>query len=197
MKILIHFKKQQLEKFLSLLVKVNEDYINKNFELKDNLKTLFDDIQTYYQQIGDSTNESNISQLKIYFETSLFGIDPVKLEKIKVGRRIIVNKSAFHCLSELNIILGESHQIAIGILKTSSEAISQIIFSAIQSKLLNNKDLISSDSIEKIEKLWKSLTSNEQVALLDKRLKLEILPQDIYFILDDMFEKIRMENNND
>ncbi len=196
MQILVHFKKQQLERFTSLLIEANESYIKKSFQLNEDLTALLNNIQTYYQQIGDSMNESNVSQLKIYFQTALSGIDPIKLEKVKSGRRSIANIAAFHCLSELNMILGASLQIVIEILNTASETISQIILSAMQSKLLNNQDIIQSDTIEKSETLWSSLRSNEQVMLVEKKLRLELLPQDIYIIADQIFEKIKVTDDD-
>lgn len=195
MLILVHLKKQRLEAFTASLVETNELYISKSFQLNDDLISLLNNIQSYYQQIGESTNESNISQLKIYFETALSGIDPIKFERVKTGKRSMINTAAFYCLSELNLILGSSLQSAIDILKSASDTISQIIFSAIQSKLIDDQELTLSDSVEKAEILWLKLNSNKQVALLEKRLKLEILPQDIYLIVDQVIEKIKVPNH--
>ncbi len=195
MQVLVHYKKQQLEKFISALVELNELDISKSYDLSKSLADNMNTAQNYFQQIGDSTNESTLSQLKIYLETALSGIDPIKLEKVKIGRRANITIAAFHCLTELNNVFRSSLITVNETLTKSTETLNQLVLSALQAKLITEKDLIESDSIEKITIVWQNLTTNEQIRLVEKKLKMELLPQDIYLLVDQIFEKIKNQKS--
>ena len=53
------------------------------------------------------------------------------------------------------------------------------------------QDLIEADTLDKVTVLWENLASNEQIRLVEKKLKLDLLLQDIYLLLDQIFDKIK------
>lgn len=193
MQVLAHFKKQQLEKFIQSLVGLNELYIAKSYDLSEGLIDFMNTVQDHFKQIGDSNNEATLSQLKIHLDTALAGIDPFKLEKVKTGRRTNVTITAFHCLTELKHVFQSSLSTVNDTLSKNTETLNQLVLSALQAKLITEKDLIESDSIEKIISIWKNLTEHEQIRLVETKLKMELTPQDIYLLLDQIFDNIKKQ----
>ncbi|MFB9057784.1 hypothetical protein ACFFU9_13640 [Mariniflexile ostreae] len=191
MTVLIHFKKQHLEGFNQELISQNEKFIRKEYDLDKTLMHLLNDVQAYYGQVGESTSESQISQLKTYLNLAVSGIDPISLERVKTRRRDLIRTACFHCLSNLGDVLRHSLQTVEDLLFRASETIHQLILSAFQSKLLTDALIKKTDNIEKCTALWKSLKTNEQISLIDKKLKLDILQEDISILIDMTFSKLK------
>lgn len=190
MKVLIHFKKQHLKGFNDELISLNENFIKKDFNLDKKLMQLLSSAQEYYRQVGESTAEGNLSQLKIHLDLAVSGIDPVSLERVKTRRRDLLRTACYHCLSSLSNVLERSLQTTEAVLLNASETINQLLLSAFQSKLITDDLIKKTDTIEKCTALWNTLKTNEQIALIDKKLKLDILQEDISILLDIAFSKL-------
>jgi len=191
MTVLVHFKKQQLEGFNQQLIFQNEKFIKKEYDLDKTLLLLLTNVQEYYKQVGESTSESSVSQLKTYLDLAVSGIDPISLERVKTRRRDLVRTACFHCLSNLGNTLQHSLQTIESLLLSSSETIHQLLLSAYQSKLITDDLIKKTNSIEKCTALWEKLKVNEQVSLIDKKLKLDILQEDISILIDMAFSKLK------
>lgn len=191
MNILIHFKKQRLESFNKKYILQNEKFVNKEFTLDKTLMILLNDIQEYFQQIGESTKEGSVSQLKNYLDLAVSGIDPLKLERVKTRRRETVRVACFHCLSALGEVIETSLNEIENILLKATETIHQVLLSAYQSKLIDDKIINETNSIEASSLLWEKLKGNEQILLIDKKLRLEIHQQDIGVLIDQTLAKLK------
>lgn len=191
MTVLVHFKKQHLEKFLQHFISENEKFIKKDFDLHKTLMQLLNDTQEYYGQVGESTQEGSVSQLKTYLDLAVSGINPITMERIKTRRRDLIRTACFHCLSSIGETLQNSLHTIENLLHESSETINQFLLSAYQSKLITDELIHKTDSIEKCTALWETLKSNDQIALIDKKLKLEILQEDISILIDMAFSKLK------
>lgn len=191
MTVLIHFKKQKLEGFMQQLISQNEKFIKKEFDLDKTLMQLLNNAQEYYRQVGESTAEGTVSQLKTYLDLAVSGIDPINMERVKTRRRDLVRTACFHCLSNLGDALHNSLNTIETLLIGSSETIHQLLLSAYQSKLITDELIKKTDTIEKCTVLWEKLKTNEQIALIDKKLKLDILQEDISILIDMAFSKIK------
>lgn len=195
MQILIHFKKQELEKHMTSLIQLNEAYIKKSHALNESLINTLKEVEAYFKQIGSSTNESKVSQLHLYFQTALNGIDPVQLQKVKTGRRALVATAAFYCLNEMHEILQKALQKVLDVLQNTEETLSQLMITALQNNLINDETIETSNNIEQIQQLWENLLSNDQIKMFDKKLRLEILAQDIYLLISTIFEKFKNDKS--
>jgi len=191
MQILVHFKKQELEKHMDSLIQLNDAYIKKSYGLNESLINTLKEVEAYFKQIGSSTNESKVSQLHLYFQTALNGIDPVQLQKVKIGRRALVATAAFYCLNQLHEILQTALQKVLEVLQNAKETLSQLMITALQNNLINDDIIEASNNIEHIQQLWKTLLNNDQVKMFDKQLRLDILAQDIYLLISTIFEKFK------
>ncbi|WP_156772358.1 hypothetical protein [Urechidicola croceus] len=188
----MHYKKQKVEFFLEELNELHEKYISRTFDFDKNFISHLKECQDFFHEIGDSNMSSKLSQLRTYFETSLKGINPQNLEKIRTGKRENIWISAFHCLSNHGNQLQESLNNLEFILNEANETLSQLVITAFQSKLINDKDLKTIKNLNDIENKWNQLCQNEQIKLIEKKLKLTIHQQDIYILLDKIFNKIKL-----
>jgi len=191
MVVFVHFKQKNIKNFAKKLIILNEDYKNRTFDFESKIKDFFVEMQDFFKQIGDSKYETQVSQLSIYYETALKGIHPLKLEKLKIGRRENIWISAFHCLSTLNEIVQENLGNIETLLKESNEILSQIVLSAIQNQLITQAQMEEADNISKVEALWNSLKQNQQISLVDKKLRLTITNNDVFLLLDEIFSTIK------
>lgn len=191
MVILAHFKQKNLNIFAEKLILFNEDYKNRSYDFESNIKEFFQELQDFFKQIGDSKHETQISQLSIYYETAIRGIHPLRLEKLKIGRRENMWIAAFHCLSTLSEILQENIKSVETLLNEANEMLSQLILSAIQNQLLTQEQLEQADHISKVEIIWNNLRQNQQISLVDRKLRLTLTNNDIYLLLDEIFSTIK------
>jgi len=148
-------------------------------------------LQDYFQQIGDSKHENQVSQLSVYYETAARGIHPLRLEKLKTGRRENTWIAAFHCLSILSEILQQTLEDVNHIIDEAREMLSQLILSALQNNLLTQNHLNQADDLDKIEQIWNDLKQHQQINLVDKKLRLSITNNDIYILIDEIFSSIK------
>lgn len=191
MVVFVHFKQKNIKNFAEKLILLNEDYKNRTFYFESKIKGFFIEMQDFFKQIGDSKYETQVSQLSIYYETALKGIHPLRLEKLKTGRRENVWISAFHCLSVLNEIVQENLENIETLLKESNEMLSQLMLSAIQNQLLTQVQIEEANNISKVEAIWNVLKQNQQISLVDRKLRLTITNNDIYLLLDEIFSTIK------
>ena len=194
MNLLIHFKKQRLEKLNQELILQNEKFVKKDFNLDKTLLSLLNEVQDYFQQIGESTKEGNISQLKNYLDLAVSGIDPIKLERIKTRRRDTVRIACFHCLSNLGETIESSLIEVENILLKATETIHQVVLSAYQSKFINDTIINKTNTVEEAIMLWDKLKENEQILLIDKKLRLEIHQQDTGILIDQTLSKLKTKS---
>jgi len=191
MKVFLHYKKQKIEQFIERWMHQNESYNQRAYDFDKSFVLLLADTKTFYKEIGETNKEAKISQLQIYFETALKGVDPLKLEKLKTGKRQNISISSFHCLTNMGNLLQDSLADIATKLQEAEETISQIILSGIQTKIIDDAMLQAINNIDKSKQLWTQLTQNEQISLIDKKLRLTMHQEDIPILVDGIITKIK------
>jgi len=191
MKTLIHYRKQKIDSFLNRLIKINRLYVERSFSFDTILLTFIEESMEFFEQIGESSNSSKISQLTIYLETAKRGINPQTLQKLKIGKRENIWIASYHVLDTLeNMHQNTLVELELKITQ-ATELVEQVILSAVQSKLISEADLNKLHNQDEITNLWKSLSKNEQVKLIERKLKLSITHEDIIILCDLVCSKIR------
>jgi len=192
MKVLIHFKKSEIEKSMLDLNVLKSHFVKNKFGVERDLLELLSFLESFFKQVGDSVNESKISRLKIYIDTSIKGINPETLELVKSNKRKIVQASTFHCMSECSSILeSELYEIE-QLLKKSFSNISQLMLSVLQSRAVSLNQIKELENINQIEAFWNRLiSSNDQIALINTKLKTELVSQDIVLVIDQVITQIK------
>jgi len=191
MKTLIHYRKQRIEALINKLSILNGLYIERDFSFDAELLTFVQDSMDFFEQLGESANSSKVSQLNIYVETAKKGINPQTLEKLKIGKRENIWIASYHLLDEISTLF-QNALIEIELkVSQARELVEQVILSAIQLKLISDNDLKGIQTQEQIGKLWRNLSENEQVKLIERKLKLSITQEDIIILCDQVCSKIR------
>ncbi|WKN44618.1 hypothetical protein [Tunicatimonas pelagia] len=191
MKVFVHYKKQQLEGFLNRISALNEQYIARSFEFESLYLSLLEECQEFFQQIGDASNEVEMSRQRVYYETALKGVNPQTLEKLRVGKRENTWIAAFHTLSNVTGSLQQALTKVEQILEETNETLGQVVLSALQSKLLTEADLQLAGDIGRIESVWQMLMQQASLKLVERNIKLRITEHDIYILVDKIFTRIQ------
>lgn len=192
MLVLVHFRKAEINKLLDTLTGVKHAYTNNSYGSDENLMTLLEQSEAFFKQIGENTLESRVGTLRSYLHTAREGINPENMEIVRTFRRKVVKSACFYCISELSSLLEKEGEKIGEILNRTRDRISQILLTALQSHALTMAQLEALDSIEKISIFWTQIKeSNEQIKVIDKQLKLDILDQDIYLLIDEIIEKFK------
>ncbi len=191
MVVFAHFKQKNLKDFSKKLLIYHDEYKQRSFDFDIHIKEFFQELQDFFQQIGNSKHEIQISQLSVYYETAAKGIHPLHLEKLKTGRRENTWIAAFHCLSILSEILQQTLEDVNNTIDEAKEMLSQLIISAIQNQLLTQNHLNQVGDLGKIEQIWNDLKQHLQISLVDKKLRLSITNNDIYILIDEIFSSIK------
>ena len=144
----------------------------------------------YFKEIGDSKNQAEIEQLKNYYQTAEEGIDPVSLVKVKVGKRMVIRKSAFHCLSNITGVLQtELHKDQVK-LETAKQTIGSLIISLIQAGIITEEELTQNLDQNKLEIIWQRISQSDQVKLHERNLRLSISREDIFLLFTEVMTQI-------
>lgn len=191
MKVLVHFKKQQLNSFIEQLIQLHYLYGTRSYELDAALLQYLETVQQYYKQIGASNEELSITELTSYFKTAQSGIDPRNLEKLKLGKRDNVLMSAFHCLNTVGALLKNNLDTTKQVLADARQTINNILLNLMQSGTLTQKTIQRIKTIDQCEAMWNKLRQEQQINLLDKKLKLTITEKDIIILLDQQLTLIK------
>jgi len=191
MKTLIHYKKQRLEEFINRLSLLHGLYIERSFSFDTELSTFVKDSIDFFEQLGESSKALELSQLNIYVETAKKGINPQTLEKLKTGKRENIWIASYYLLDKTSSLFQNAIIETDLTINQAKELIEQVILSALQSKLINNNTLKELHKQEEIDTLWRDLSQNEQVEIIDKKLKLSVTHEDIIILCDQICSKIR------
>lgn len=191
MVVLLHYRIQNLNEFKTELVELHQMYEEKTYGIDKPLKKLLKECADYYKQIGKSKEELQVNELKTYLQAAQDGYDPKTLEKIRTHKRSNLRIAVYHCLSSLGECLRASLAKVDERLKEAKGLLNNLILSIIQSGTISNESIQKCNSIKRCELLWEKLKEDDQISIIDRKLKLNIAKQDIYILLDDIFTRIR------
>jgi len=190
--VLTHFKKQVLENIIQELIKLKNEYTHNGNGIEQDLLHILNNTEAFFKQIGESSLESKVSTLRNYISTAIQGINPQSLELIKTYKRKTIKSACFYCNTELSSILENELDKVNTLLTNSEKTIENIILTIIQTGNKLSTDIMSLDTIEKISHFWDRISvENEQIAFINMKLKLDILSQDIYILIDTIISKIK------
>jgi len=178
-------------KFLKELNALNNKYMSRAYEFDQKFLVFMAEVQEFFQQLGENTNAAELSRLQMYFSTAKKGINPQNLEKLKLGRRDNTWSSAFYCLNTISEVLQIFLEKQKKLLESASEVIEQLVLSLVQSNLISKDVIQSINSLEHIETLWKKMSENEQIDLMNMKLKMSVQQQDIYLLIEKIFIRLR------
>jgi hypothetical protein len=192
MKEFIHHKVQFISGLIDSYNGVQLLYVNRAFEFDEKFMELLNDCIDFFKSNGTNTQVSEVLNIVSMFETAKKGIHPFELKKVSTGRRELKMMIAYHGLEKLFRQLNffyerENHKIEEG-----EEILSNLIISLCQSGVLDDNIINELTSYEKIKSFWHELLSqNGSISVIDKKLRLKLIPEDIYLIIDKLITKLQ------
>lgn len=188
---LVHHSTQTLEFHLDKLNKVQELYLSKSFDFDAHFESFLHDLLDYFKAKGNTTYESEVLKIMSTVSTVKRGFNPVKMEKVNVGKRDLVSGFSFNGIENIHGFLIDLLSKERRKLEESEELLSGLIISMYQNGILDDDKIKELHKISKIETFWNQLLpQNTTIAGINKKLRLTLLAEDIYLILEKIFAKI-------
>lgn len=188
---LIHFTVQKIKELLEHFNEVQALYLSKSFDFDARFDIFLNEVLEYFRTKGNTSHESEVLKVMNMIATVKRGFNPIKMEKIMSGRRELLGGFSFNGIESIYDILMEIDGKENKKLDDAEELISGIIVSLYQNGILNDEKLKEMNSVPKIESFWNSLVEqNAAISGINKKLRLSIIPEDIFIILEKVFLKL-------
>ncbi|WP_143884850.1 hypothetical protein [Chryseobacterium binzhouense] len=188
---LIHHTTQTLEFHLDQLNKIQEVYLAKSFDFDSQFDTFLHQLLDYFKAKGNTTRESEVLKIMSMIETVKRGFNPVKLENISSGKRNLLYGFSFNGIEMIHGFLTELLAKEQKKLDESEELLSGLMISLYQNNILDDATIKELNSVIKIGQFWEQLLlQNTSIAGINKKLRLSLLSEDIYLIIEKILTKI-------
>ncbi|MBM7417638.1 MULTISPECIES: hypothetical protein [Chryseobacterium] len=188
---LVHHSTQALELHLNKLNKVQALYLSKSFDFDSGFDDFLQELLEYFRAKGNTTCESEVLKILNMISTIKRGFNPVKMEKIDVGKRNLLYGFSFNGIENTHGIITELLKKELKKLDEAEELISGLILSLYQSGILDDAKIKELNSVSKIEVFWNQLLNqNTTIAGINKKLRLTLLSEDIYLIIEKVLTRI-------
>lgn len=188
---LVHHSTQALELHLNKLNKVQALYLSKSFDFDSGFDDFLQELLEYFRAKGNTTCESEVLKILNMISTIKRGFNPVKMEKIDVGKRNLLYGFSFNGIENTHGIITELLNKELKKLDEAEELISGLILSLYQSGILDDAKIKQLNSVSKIEVFWNQLLNqNTTIGGINKKLRLTLLSEDIYLIIEKVLTRI-------
>ena len=119
------------------------------------------------------------------------GFDPSKMEKISSGKGELLWGFSYNGIESLGLLLQEVYKREISKLEEGEEILSNLILNLYQQGVLTDAKLKDLDAIPKIEVFWNYLlTQNGSISVINKKLLTNLIPEDIFLLIEKIVYKI-------
>ncbi|MGG7553444.1 hypothetical protein ACQ7CX_22820 [Chryseobacterium arthrosphaerae] len=188
---LIHHTVQKLKELLEDFNEVQALYLSKSFDFDSRFDIFLYETLEYFKTKGSTSHESEVLKIMNRIATVKRGFNPIKMEKINTGRRELLWGFSFNGIEDIYDILMEIYAKENKKLEDAEELVSGIIVSLYQNDILDDEKLKELNSVVKIESFWTSLIAqNTAISGVNKKLRLTVIPEDIFLILEKVFLKL-------
>jgi len=188
---LLHKDQQKLAELLRTITATFQLYNERKPELHDSLLALLDRALATYREQGRSERESLCASLNGEFATALRGVNPVTLEKPAVRRHEMQSTIAFKVMQSLESQIRGDLLEAADTLRRAEDLIGQILLAGIQKGLISDADIRDTTTQDAIEALWRSIASDADIALGQKRVLLIVSRFDVSLLIDTLLSGLR------
>ena len=188
----VHHKVKTINETISSFNSVQNLLAARSFQFDAEYEVFQQRLIKYFQETGNSSKEAEVVKIHNLLSTVRKGFDPVKLERIATGKREIYWGFAFHSTDTIFSILQELYEKENRKLEEAEEILSNLVLNLIQAQVLTRKSIKTLNSLSKIENFWTDLTKqNDSVSLIDKKLRMQLISEDIFLLLEKIITKIQ------
>lgn len=188
---LVHHTIQKIQELLEHFNKVQELYLSKSFDFDGQFEAFLYEFLEYLKTKGNTTYESEVLKVMNMISTVKRGFNPVQMEKITSGKRELLWGFSFNGMESIHGFLMEMYAKEQKKLDEAEELLSGLIVSLYQNGILDDGKVKDLNTIPKIEVFWTSLVNqNTQISGINKKLRLSMISEDIFLLLEKVLLKL-------
>ncbi|WP_341839610.1 hypothetical protein [Chitinophaga caseinilytica] len=181
-----HQIRQDLAALLAALNTVTEKYSRKDYDTDTALRALLDRVNADYKDKGLPDRESQLQLLRAEWSAAEKGLDPCTLEKVTVRRGEMKQSAMLKVLRGLETVLREDYTASRSKLEEAAAMIGQIIVAGFQEGIIDDRLLLSVNTEAEYLQLWKTLGSDRNIALGQKRVLTMVSLPDVFLLLEEV-----------
>ena len=181
-----HQIRQDLAALLGALSAVTEKYSRKDYDTDAALRTLLDRVNADYKDRGLPDRESQLQLLRAEWSAAEKGIDPCSGEKVTVRRGEMKASAMLKILRGLETVLREDYTASRAKLEEAAAMIGQIIVAGYQEGIVDDRLLMSVNTEAEFLELWKTLGTDRNIALGQKRVMTMVSMPDVLLLLEEV-----------
>lgn len=188
----VHHRVSEIEGFLASFNDVQILLGERSYTFESEFDSFLKKMIQYFEKTGNSAKQTEVQKNHNLLQTVRKGFDPIKLEKISTGKREAYWGFAFHCTANVGSVLQEILTKEMAKLEEAQEILDNTVLNLVQANILNSQKLKELDSAAEIELFWTNLVKqNDSISLINKKLRLKLISEDIYLILEKIISKIQ------
>lgn len=187
----IHNKVKVSEEFFVEFNQIQKLFAERSFDFERRFMSFINKLADYFQNRGDSNKEAEVLRISNMLHTIKRGFNPTTMEKIVAGKRELWWGFSYSGIESINALLQEMYRKEVSKLEQGEELLTNLILSLYQQGFLTDEKLRELNSIPKIEAAWSSILSqNGSITVINKKLMTNLIPEDIYLLLEKIISKI-------
>lgn len=178
--------KQQFAQLLVSFNNVSEKFSKKDYDTDKALKQLLDNAIKVYKDGGFSDKESQLQVLRAELVSVEKNIHPLTYEKVLVRKGEMRTGICLKVLQSLEQLLRNDYAYCTDKLQEARDMISQILLAGLQGGLLTDTLLDSTNTESELQKLWKLLSTDGNLALAQRRVLMSVSIYDALLLLEEL-----------
>lgn len=191
MKEFIHNKIRVIDELLAEFNHVQKLFVEKSFDFEHRFNAFLAKLSDYFEMRGDNAKASEVLRIRSMLQTVKRGFDPSRMEKITSGRGELLWGFSYKGIESLDLLLQDIYKKEISKLEEGEEILSNLILSLCQQGVLSNEKLKELNSIAEIEAFWNFLlTQNGTISIINKKLLANLIPEDIFLLIEKIVSNI-------
>ncbi|MDR6158887.1 hypothetical protein QF023_002403 [Chryseobacterium sp. SLBN-27] len=188
---LVHHTIQKIQELFQHFNKVQELYLSKSFDFDGQFEAFLHEFLEYLKTKGNTTCESEVLKVMNMISTVKRGFNPVQMEKITTSKRELQWGFSFSAMESIHGLLTEMYNKEQKKLDEAEEILSGLIVSLYQNGFLDEEKVKDLNTVPKIEIFWTSLVNhNTQILGINKKLRLSMISEDIFLVIEKVLLKL-------
>jgi len=178
--------KQQLTQLLISFNEVSEKFSKKDYDTDKALKQLLDNTIKVYKESGFADKESQLQVLRAELTSIEKNIHPLTYEKVTVRKGEMKTSICLKILQSLEQLLRNDYTHCTDKLQEARDMISQILLAALQGGLVTDTLLDSTNTESELQKMWKLLSTDGNLALAQRRVLMNVSIYDALLLMEEL-----------
>ncbi|MRG48933.1 hypothetical protein GFS24_27730 [Chitinophaga sp. SYP-B3965] len=178
--------KQQFSQLLSAFNGVSEKFSKKDYDTDKALKQLLDNAIKVYKDAGFTDKESQLQVLRAELTSIEKNIHPLTYEKVTIRKGEMKMSICLKILQSIEQLLRHDYTYCTDKLQEVRNMISQILLAGLQGGLITDTLLDSTNTESELQKLWKLLATDANIALAQRRVLMSVSIYDVLLLMEEL-----------